>query len=80
MKVKEWIDKIFGSDISSGLLMIFAMFAAIITANSPYRDVAVHLFETKVFVGVAKFRFSRSFEWWINDVMMVFFFLILYFI
>ena len=75
MKVKEWIDKIFGSDISSGLLMIFSMFAAIITANSPYRDVAVHLFETKVFVGVAQFRFSRSFEWWINDVMMVFFFL-----
>ncbi len=75
MKVRAWFEKVFGNDMASGLLMIAAMFASIIAANSQFHHAVVEFWETPLFVGLAKMKFSRPLEWWVNDVLMVFFFL-----
>lgn len=75
MRVKEWFERLLSNEMSSGILMIAAMFASILFANTPFHEPIVHFWETKLFIGVADIKFSRSLEWWINDVLMVFFFL-----
>ena len=75
MTLKEWIDKIFSKDVFSGLLMISAMLSAIVLANSPWHAPIKHFWEMPLFIGIADFKFSHSLDWWINDVLMVFFFL-----
>ena len=75
MKIKEWLEDLFSNDMASGILMIMAMVASILCANSELREPIVHFWETKLFVGVGALKFSQSLEWWVNDVLMVFFFL-----
>ena len=75
MKVKEWLDKLINNEMTSGILMIAAMIASIICANTAWHEPIAHFWETRLFVGIASIKFSRPLEWWINDVLMVFFFL-----
>lgn len=75
MKVKEWFDRLINNEMTSGILMIAAMIASIICANTAWHEPIAHFWETRLFVGIAKIKFSRPLEWWINDVLMVFFFL-----
>lgn len=75
MRIREWLEKLFSNEMTSGILMIAAMVASILFANTPWHESIVHFWETKLFVGLANIQFSRSLEWWINDVLMVFFFL-----
>ena len=75
MRVKEWFERLLSNEMSSGILMIASMFASILFSNTPFHEPIVHFWETKLFIGVADIKFSRSLEWWINDVLMVFFFL-----
>lgn len=75
MNIRQWFSKFFNSEVSSGILMILAMFTSICLANSPLREPISHFWETQLFLGLADMKFSRSLEWWINDVLMVFFFL-----
>ena len=75
MKIKEWLEKIVYNDMTSGILMIVAMFASIICANTYLHGPIESFWETKLFVGVGSLSFSKSLEWWVNDVLMVFFFL-----
>ncbi len=74
-QIREWFERAAASDMSSGILMIAAMLASILFANSPWHEPIAHFFETDLFVGVADIKFARPLEWWINDVLMVFFFL-----
>lgn len=75
MRIRDWFEKFVGNDMTSGLLMISATLASILFANSPWRESIEHFWETNVFIGVADIQFSRPLEWWVNDVLMVFFFL-----
>ena len=75
MNIKRKFRNFFKSEVSSGILMILSMFVSIILANSSLHETITHFFETQLFLGFADFKFSRSLEWWINDVLMVFFFL-----
>ena len=68
-------NKVISSDMTSGILMIAAMFASIICANTSFREPIAHFWEMPLFVGVGNLSFSKSLEWWVNDVLMVFFFL-----
>ena len=72
---REIWNKIMSNDMTSGILMILAMFASIICANTDVREAVAHFWETQLFVGVGNLSFSKSLEWWVNDVLMVFFFL-----
>ena len=75
LNIRELWGKIVRSDMTSGILMILAMFASIICANSSLRESIAHFWETQFFLGLGNINFSRSLEWWVNDVLMVFFFL-----
>ena len=75
MKIKEWIEKIIYNEMSSGILMIIALMTSIWCANSVYRDNVEAFFHTQLFLGLHNIKFSRPLEWWISDVLMVFFFL-----
>ena len=75
VRIRDWFEKFVGNDMTSGLLMISAMLASILFANSPWHESIEHFWETNIFIGVADVQFSRPLEWWVNDVLMVFFFL-----
>ena len=75
LRFKDWLEKFINNEMTSGLLMIAAMVASIICANSPWGEPIKHFWETQLFVGIADMNFSQSLEWWVNDVLMVFFFL-----
>lgn len=75
MSLKHKFRNFFTSEVSSGILMIVAMFASICLANTQWHEPIAHFWETQLFVGIADVKFSHSLEWWINDVLMVFFFL-----
>ena len=72
---KAWFAKILNNEATSGLVMIFAMIAAIVCANTSARWPVHHFLETNVTIGVGDSMFPKSIEWWVNDVLMVFFFL-----
>ena len=75
MAIKRLFRNFFDNEVSSGILMIVAMVASICLANTQWNEIIAHFWETQLFVGVSDIKFSHSLEWWINDVLMVFFFL-----
>lgn len=72
---KAWFEKILNNEATSGLVMIFAMVAAIVCANTAAREPVHRFLQTTMTVGVGETLFSKSIEWWVNDILMVFFFL-----
>lgn len=72
---KQWFENLLNNEATSGLIMIFAMIAAIVCANTSAREPVAHFLETQVTLGVGTAMFTKSIEWWVNDVLMVFFFL-----
>ncbi len=72
---KKWFEKILNNEATSGLVMIFAMIAAIVCANTAAREPVQHFLETTITLGVGDKLFPKSIEWWVNDILMVFFFL-----
>lgn len=75
IRIREWFEKWMNNEMTSGILMIAAMIASILFANSPWHEPIENFWNTRLFVGVADIKFSRPLDWWINDVLMVFFFL-----
>lgn len=75
MKFREWLEKIIYNEMTSGFLMIAAMIASVYLANSRWRPEIHDFWDIGLFVGVSDVSFSRPLEWWVNDVLMVFFFL-----
>lgn len=72
---KAWFEKILNNEATSGLVMIFAMIAAIVCANTAAREPVHHFLQTTITLGVGDQMFPKSIEWWVNDILMVFFFL-----
>ena len=72
---KAWFEKLLNNEATSGLIMIFAMIAAIICANTAAREPVHHFLQTTITVGIGDKMFPKSIEWWVNDILMVFFFL-----
>ncbi len=75
MEFRDWLEKIIYNEMTSGVLMIGAMIASICCANTDLRQVIYDFWHTQLFVGLHDIKFSRPLEWWVNDVLMVFFFL-----
>ena len=64
MSLKHKFRNFFTSEVSSGILMIVAMFASICLANTQWHEPIAHFWETQLFVGIADVKFSHSLEWW----------------
>jgi NhaA family Na+:H+ antiporter len=60
----------------SGLLLIGTTIIALIWANSPWAESYVHLWETRLSVGLAPEPFTMTLHHWINDGLMAVFFLL----
>lgn len=72
---KAALMKIINNEATGGLVMIAAMFAAIICANTSARFPIERFLHQPVTLGVGSTMFVKSIEWWVNDALMVFFFL-----
>lgn len=72
---KKWFAGLIENEAASGLIMIFAMIAAIICENTDLNHQFHHVMEMNITVGVGSYQLSETFEWWVKDVFMVFFFL-----
>ncbi|MCQ2966033.1 MAG: Na+/H+ antiporter NhaA [Alphaproteobacteria bacterium] len=67
--------KILNNEATSGIIMIIAMVVAIICANTSAKEPVEQFLQTSIRFGIGSFESARSIEWWVNDVLMVFFFL-----
>ncbi len=72
---KAWFERLLNNEATSGLIMIFAMIAAIVCANTAAREPVHRFLQTTVTLGIGDQMFPKSIEWWVNDILMVFFFL-----
>ena len=72
---KEWFERLLNNEATSGLIMIFAMLVSIICANTAAREPVHNFLQTTITVGIGNQIFPKSIEWWVNDILMVFFFL-----
>lgn len=72
---RQALSALLNNEATGGVIMILAMVAAIICANTPIKEAVEHLLATNINLGVGEFNFNKSIEWWVNDVLMVFFFL-----
>ena len=72
---REWIEDFVNKETTSGLVMIAAMFLAIICENTGLQSMFHRAMDVSVSVGIGSYRLDEPFEWWVKDVFMVFFFL-----
>lgn len=72
---REWIEDFLNRETTSGLVMIAAMFLAIICENTDLQPMFHRAMDVSISVGIGHYRLDEPFEWWVKDVFMVFFFL-----
>jgi len=70
--LEEFVHK----ETSSGIILLLAVVAAMILANSPYLELYDHLLHTSLTIGVPGFSLSYSLHHWINDGLMALFFFV----
>lgn len=70
------IERFLHIEAVSGIVLLIAAAIALIWANSPFTTSYKELWHTSLSIGLGKFEFSRTLHFWINDVLMTFFFLV----
>ncbi|WP_194850657.1 Na+/H+ antiporter NhaA [Nonlabens antarcticus] len=75
-KITAYFKTFFQKDSSTGILLIAATVAALIVANSPFRQNYHDFMELKFTVGFTDLNISKSLHHWVNDGLMAFFFLL----
>ncbi|WP_024274984.1 Na+/H+ antiporter NhaA [Hyphomicrobium sp. 802] len=63
-------------EVLASLVLLAAAVLALFLANSPLHDTYEHILTTKVQLGVAPFSLTKEIHHWINDGLMVIFFLV----
>jgi Na+:H+ antiporter, NhaA family len=63
-------------EAASGLLLLLAAAVALVWANSPWSEGYTRLWSTPLGIRVGDLRFERSFQWVVNDGLMVIFFFV----
>jgi len=64
------------SEVSGGILLIFCTLIAMLWANSPWKESYHHLLELPMGIELGSFQFQKTMEFWINDLLMAIFFLL----
>ena len=59
---------------AAGFVLLIFTLAALILANSPWRDAFIAFWETHLGIQIGSLHFARSLKEWINDALMTFFF------
>lgn len=72
-----WVSRLLSHSSTSGLLLLLAGVAALVWANSPWSASYHHIWHgIKLTVALGDWQLSHSLEWWVNDLLMVVFFLL----
>lgn len=64
------------AESSGGIVLLIAAIAALVWSNSPWGDGYAHFWHTKISVGFGSAVHAMSLEHWVNDGLMVIFFLL----
>ncbi len=70
------LDRFLRIETASGIVLLVAAAVALGWANSPWADSYVRLWNTPLGIRVGSFTFERTFEWFVNDALMVIFFFV----
>lgn len=63
-------------EAASGILLLIAAVFALAWANSPWAASYDHLWHTTVAIGIGEWTMAKSLHFWINELLMTFFFLL----
>ena len=64
------------AEASGGILLLICTVAALVWANSPWREAYFHLWHTNISINIGGSALSYSLHHWINDGLMVIFFFV----
>src|SRR5262249_44737794 len=70
------LDRFLRLEMAQGVLLLFATLLAVVWANSPWSSTYDALWRTPLSLGIGSFATSRALHFFINDVLMVAFFLV----
>jgi Na+:H+ antiporter, NhaA family len=70
-RITRPVEKFMELEAASGLTLIITTLAALALANSPYAELYHQLKHLQLGVKVAGLDFVHSFEYWVNDGLMV---------
>ena len=70
------VERFFHIEAVSGIILLIAALIALIWANSPFAESYHHLWHLPLTIGLGQSFFSESLHFWINDVLMTLFFLV----
>jgi NhaA family Na+:H+ antiporter len=70
------VEQFLHTERAGGLLLLAAAAAALIWANSPWSGSYASLWHTPIGIGIGDWSFVQSLHFWINDLLMTFFFLV----
>ncbi len=70
------VERFLAIEASSGILLLLAAAAALVWANSPWRESYVALWHVPLGINLGSFRFERDLHFWINDGLMTIFFFV----
>ena len=75
IQTRKKVAALFKSPVTGSVLLILATIAALVWANSPWHESYFHLWETELSLNFGEFAFSLTLHQWVNDGLMVLFFL-----
>jgi NhaA family Na+:H+ antiporter len=75
-RVVQPIQEFINTEVFSGAVLLAAAVAAIVWANSPFKDQYADLFGTRITIDAALFRIDEDLRHWINDALMAIFFFV----
>ncbi|MGA7397463.1 MAG: Na+/H+ antiporter NhaA [Solirubrobacterales bacterium] len=64
------------SEVSGGIVLLFAALAALIWANAPFGDSYTAFWGTELSIGIGDFSISDDLQHWVNDALMAIFFFV----
>lgn len=76
LSVRGSLDRFLHIEAAGGMMLVAAAALALAWANSPWGDLYDHLWHTPISFGVGSWRIEESLHFWINDLLMTVFFLV----
>src|SRR5687767_10736301 len=70
------VQALLAAESAGGVVLLVSAVAALLWANSPWGDSCAHVWHAKLAIGVGDRAFAMSLEYWVNDGLMVLFFLL----
>lgn len=70
------VERVLHIEAVSGIVLLTAAIIALVWANSPFSDTYHHLWHAPVTIGIGDLVFSHTLHFWINDILMTIFFLV----